>query len=125
MTTSKKLLTTIRDLEYLVRGHRNRISTVRTAMSNVRFFDNSIEFWTKRIKQAQSAIDALTSDRDRGPQLIEREKVDMRRLRRRINVLKHQHELKRVRELYAKINALQKELPDHVLSQAIAAEDKA
>ena len=98
----------IKDLEYLLRGHRNRIRTTQTTLTDDAFYNRSVYAHLLAVTQAEAALARLREARANGPALIAEAQTDCRRILAEIAKLKAGtkiDKLAKLRESMAKLES--------------------
>lgn len=107
MSLSKATRDKIKDLEYLLRGYRNRIHTTRTTLTDDAFYRRSYADHVLAITQAERAFERLIEARNNGPDIIAEAEANCQRVLAEIKALKASTKLDKLAKLRDNMAALE------------------
>jgi uncharacterized protein YigA (DUF484 family) len=118
MEEPKHVQERVEELEYLVRGCKNRVRVIKTNMEAAEFVQRTVEWHRERIKVHENQlIEILDHQRD-GESLINDIRARITKMQQEIRALKNAQKIEQMRKLYEAVNRLRSELAPHVIEGA-------
>jgi predicted RecB family endonuclease len=99
----------LKDLEYMLEAHKNRIRSTRTTLDNEEFYLRSVLDLKESIKKQQDQLDRLVNARENGEAIIEDSKAAVKQLKQKIARIKNRKKIEEIKRLQARLNALEVE----------------
>jgi len=108
--TSKGVQEAINDLDYLMKGHKNRIKHLRLMAEGDKAFERSVKWHKERIAWLQRQLERLLDEREHADELIQKSQTALKKLAQKRLQLEHHREVLKLQELASEISQLESDL---------------